>query len=134
MCVLEQLNGDCLLEILQRMDVEDIAQMFLISMRFHNIIRRYPNIFLKKRPSGKTVWISSDLPKMKLRLFFLYFGDCIHRLEIDHLNMYAANLIVGYCDDLQYVGISTGEMSAVHFLNELMPQVQCVVNGIPLPL
>lgn len=115
------------------MDVEEIAQMFLVSKRFYKIIRQHPAIFLLKKPSGKTVRICSDVPSIIFRQFFIYFGEYIRRLQIEDLQMYAVNMIIGFCDDLQYLEFGRGDMLALDFVNQTMPHVMCVCDGIPIP-
>lgn len=120
-----QLNDDCLLEVLRRMDIEAIATMFLVSNRFHELIRRNTSIFIRKRANGNPIFLDAfSQPPIVLHRFFLFFGDYIHSLFIDDLCMFVAIRIVGFCPQLEHLIVRRAEMTALDFLNSNMGNLE----------
>lgn len=109
-CFTVDLNDDCLLEILERMDLEDIAKMFLVSQQFNQLITKWPSsLFLFKSPHDGCR-IQMDVyrqPPHVLDRFFFIFGDYIHTLILDDICMYIAIKIVGLCPNLRHLIIES---------------------------
>lgn len=120
------LSIECLLEVLDRMGIEDIAKMFLVSQQFHDLIRAWPSIFLKRKFVASSI-MHLDIykqPKDVLHLFFLYFGDYVHTFVLDDICMYVAIRIVGYCPHLSRLYLkSVTDIAALGYIEEMLPDV-----------
>lgn len=119
------MSNECLLEVLDRMKIEEIAKMFLVSTRFNRLIRRWPSIFLNKKPDGSSIHLNIyKQPPDILNHFFMIFGDYICTLVVDDLCMSVANKIYGYCPQLHRLYIkSIPDVSVIGFIMEYMPDV-----------
>jgi hypothetical protein len=125
---IDDLSNDCLLEILGRMKVEEIAKMFLVSKRFHDLITAWPSIFLYKLATPGNI-ISLDVykqPKDVLNKFFLYFGEYVHTLVLDDICMFVAIKLVGFCPGLRKLYLKTvcTDIAALGLIIEMFPDVE----------
>lgn len=106
--------------------------MFLVNTRFHELIKRWPAIFLYKKPTdGRMIHLDIyKQPKDILDRFFMLFGDYVRTLVIDDICMYVAIKIAGYCPDLQMLYVkSLHDIFALDFISEVMPQVSIKLRG-----
>lgn len=118
-----------LLEILQRMDIEEVAKMFFVCTRFNELIKKHPAVWINKKSTGTTVHL--DIYKQPVNVlirFFMIFGDCIKSLDLDDPCMFVAVKIVGYCPHLRRLVVGSAEMIAYDYLHTLLPNLVIILK------